>query len=170
MLRVGVLAALILLNFVVQATLLPFISIMQVTPDTALVFIISYAILRGDIEGALFGFFTGLVQDALGGFVLGFFALLGFLTGYICGKPFRDFFKDNYFLPFFVVVGVSLVYQFLVYVGTVMFLGQANFWFYFANIILPGTIYTASLAVPLYAFLHFINTRIERHEEPVNEI
>ncbi|MDR0271772.1 MAG: hypothetical protein LBI27_00435, partial [Clostridiales bacterium] len=82
----------------------------------------------------------------------------------------RDFFKDNYFLPFFVVLVVSFVYQFLVYLSSVLFFGQPDFWFYFRAIIFPKTIYTASLSVPLYAFLFFINSRIERFEEPVNEI
>jgi len=143
---------------------------MEVTPDTALVFIVSYAILRGDIEGAIFGFAAGLVQDILSGLFIGLFALLGFLTGYVCGKPFRDFFKDNYFLPFFVVVAVGLVYQFVVYVSSIMIFGQLDFSFYFRTIILPKTIYTASLSVPLYAFLHFINSRIEKREEPISEI
>ncbi|MCL1842612.1 MAG: rod shape-determining protein MreD [Defluviitaleaceae bacterium] len=162
MIRVFALTVLILLNFVLQATLFPHIAIMGVTPDTALILIISYAILRGDIEGAIFGFFAGLVQDALGGMFLGFFALLGFLTGYICGKPFRDFFKDNYFLPFFVVLVISLLYQLASYVGTVMFLGGHDFWFYFRTIILPKTIYTTSFSVPVYGFMHFLNGRIEK--------
>jgi rod shape-determining protein MreD len=143
---------------------------MEVTPDTALVFIVSYAILRGDIEGGIFGFAAGIVQDALGGTVLGFYALLGFLTGFVCGKPFRDFFKDNYFLPFFVVIGMCVVYQFVIYVSTVMFSGQADFWFYFRAILLPKTIYTASLSVPLYAFLYFLNYKIEQLEGYVREI
>jgi rod shape-determining protein MreD len=143
---------------------------MGVTPDTALVFIVSYAILRGEIEGGLFGFFAGLAMDVLGGGVLGFFALSGFLSGYVCGKPFRDFFKDNYFLPFFVIIAVSVVHQFFVYVFTVMFLERADFWLYFRIIIFPKTIYTASLSVPIYAFLHFVNLRIERYEAHPNEV
>ncbi|MCL2388131.1 MAG: rod shape-determining protein MreD [Defluviitaleaceae bacterium] len=170
MVRIAVLTILVLVNFTVQSTLLPHFAILGVTPDTALVFIVSYAILRGDIEGAIFGFFVGLVHDFLGGMFVGLFALLGFLTGYVCGKPFRDFFKDNYFLPFFVVVGVCLVYQFLLYVTSIMFLGQLDFWFYLRTIILPKTIYTASLSVPLYSLLHLINSRIERFEEPKNEV
>jgi rod shape-determining protein MreD len=163
-------AGLIIVNFVLQTTLFQSFAIFGVTPDTALVFIVSYAILRGDIEGAIFGFGAGLVQDIMGGLFIGLFALLGFLTGYICGKPFKDFFKDNYFLPFFVVVGVSLVYQMAVYISSVMIFGQLDFWFYFRTIILPKTIYSASLSVPLYSLLHFINARLERLEQPINDI
>lgn len=166
MLRILILAVLIIANFVIQSTLFPHIAIMGIMPDTALVFIVSYAILRGDIEGAIFGFFAGLMHDISGGLFIGFFALLGFLTGYLCGKPFRDFFKDNLFLPFFVVVGVSLVQQFLVYMTSVMLFGQLQFWTYFLRIILPGTLYTAAFSVPIYAFLHFINKKLEKREDP----
>jgi len=163
--RILVITALVFVNFVLQSTLFPQIAILGVTPDTALVLIISYAILRGEIEGALFGLFAGLVQDISGGFFIGIFALLGFITGYVCGKPFKDFFKDNYFLPFAIVVIISLVYQFVLYVTTIMFTGQLEFLHYFRTIILPKTIYTASLSIPLYSLLHLINAKVERHEE-----
>ena len=165
MLRIIVLTALVFVNFVLQSTFFPEIAILGVTPDTALVLIVSYAILRGDIEGALFGLFAGFVQDINGGMFIGIFAMLGFVTGYVCGKPFRDFFKDNYFLPFFIVVIVCLVYQFALYVTTILFTGQLEFWHYARTIILPKTIYTASLSIPLYSLLHLINARVERHEE-----
>jgi len=129
-----------------------------------LVLIVSYAILRNEIEGALFGLFAGLMMDIAGGMFIGIFAMLGFVVGYICGKPFKDFFKDNYFLPFFVVVCISFAHQFVLYVITIMFAGQLEFWHYMRTIILPKTIYTASLSIPLYGLLHFINIRLERHE------
>jgi len=163
--RILIMTVIIFINFVLQSTLFPEIAILGVTPDTALVLIVSYAILRNDIEGALFGFFVGLVTDLSSGMFIGIFAMLGFITGYVCGKPFKDFFKDNYFLPFFIVVAVSLVYQFVLYVTTIMFTGQLAFFHYARTIILPKTIYTASLSIPLYSFLHFVNAKVERHEE-----
>ena len=165
MIRTLIVTFLIFANFILQTTLLPQVAILGVTPDTALVLIVSYAILRGDIEGALFGFFTGLVQDVLSGMFIGLFALLGFVTGYICGKPFKDFFKDNYFLPFIIVVFASLFYQVALYVTTVMFTGQLDFMHYLRTIILPKTIYTASLSIPIYWVLHLINAKLERHQE-----
>ena len=165
MLRIFVLTLLVFINFVLQSTLFPHIAILGVTPDTALIFIVSYAILRREISGALFGMFAGFVQDASGGMFIGIFALLGFITGYVCGKPFKNFFKNNYFLPFAIVVIAGLANQLALYIATILFTGQVNFFHYARTIILPKTIYTASLAIPLYAFMHFINTRLERHEK-----
>jgi len=168
--RILVVTALVLVNFVLQSTLFPHIAILGVTPDTALILIVSYAILRGDIEGALFGMYAGFVQDLAGGFFIGMFALLGFVTGYICGKPFKDFFKDNYFLPFAILVIISLLYQIALYVATIMFTGQMDFLLYARTIILPKTIYTASLAIPLYSLLHYINARLERYEDRFSSV
>ena len=165
MLRIITLVVLVFVNFVLQSTLFPEITILGVIPDTALVLIVSYAILRREIEGALFGMFVGFVQDAASGMFIGIFAMLGFVIGYVCGKPFKNFFKDNYFLPFFIVVLASLAHQFALYIATVLFTGQVNFFHYARTIILPKTIYTASLSVPIYAFLHFINLRLERREK-----
>lgn len=165
MVRILSMSAIIIINFVLQTTFFPEIALLGVTPDTALVLIVSYGILRGDVEGAIFGLFMGLVFDMLSGTFIGIYALLGFLTGYVCGKPFKDFFKDNYFLPFIVVVFASICYQVMLYITTIMLTGNLDFWHYATTIILPKTIYTASLSIPLYSFLHFINSRIERHEE-----
>jgi len=156
---------LILINFTLQATLFPHLAIAGVTPDTALVLIVSYGILRGEIEGGIFGFFAGLTLDILGGMVIGIFALFGFLTGYVCGKPFKNFFKDNYFLPFIVVFFVSLIYQFTLYVTTILITGQLDFWHFFVSIIVPKTVYTTSLSIPIYVFMLFVNNRLEKYDE-----
>ena len=162
--RPAVMGVLILINFVLQTSVWSRLAIFGATPDTALVFIVSYGILRGDVEGAIFGFSAGLLQDIFSGGPLGMFALLGFLIGYISGKPFKDFFKDNYFLPFFIVLAAVLFQQLTIYVSSFLFLGHVNLAHFARTIILPVTIYTLALSIPLYSLLHFINERVERWE------
>jgi len=162
--RLAIIGSFILINYVMQTSVLSHVAIFGVTPDTALIFIVSYGILRGDVEGAIFGFSAGLLQDIFSGGPIGMFALFGLLIGYVSGKPFRDFFKDNYFLPFFIVLIAILFQQFMVYISSFLFLGHLNLALYARTIILPTTIYTVSLSIPLYSLLHFINGRIERFE------
>ena len=161
--RVGCMAALILINYIVQSTVLVRFSILGVNPDTAIIFIVSYGILRGDVEGAIFGFFSGLTHDLFGAHFVGLYAMLGMFTGFVAGKPFKDYFKDNYFLPFMIVVAATLSYQLFIYL-TFLIRGRLDFWFYFTSIILPKTIYTAAIALPLYSLMFVINTRIEDYE------
>ena len=112
MMRVGCMAALIIINYVLQSTVFVRAAILGVTPDTAIIFIVSYGILRGDVEGAIFGFFSGLTHDIFGGDFVGLYAMLGMFTGFVAGKPFKDYFKDNYFLPFMIVVGAHFHIRF----------------------------------------------------------
>ena len=164
MLRTACMFLLIIIVFVFESTALGSVAILGVKPDLTLILIVSYAILRGDMEAAVFGFFAGLAHDICGGYFLGLYAMLGLLTGYLCGKPFKDFFKDNYFLPFFVVVIATVCYQILFYCAGVLFLGRVGLFYYTRVIIIPKTIYTASLSIPLYSLLHAANARIERYE------
>ena len=147
-----------------RTTIWPELAIVGVTPDTALILIVSYGMLRGDIEGALFGLAMGFMTDLFGGTVFGFYALLGFAAGYISGKPFRSFFKDNYFLPFLIVLLMVLAYQLLVYVTHLMIGDGVGFWFYLHAMMLPKTVYTVALAIPFYTLFHFCNARLEAFE------
>jgi len=157
-------AALILFNYLLQSTVLQSIQILGVTPDTAVILIVGYGIMRNDVEGAVFGFFAGLAHDLFGGYFIGLYAMLGMLTGYVCGKPFRDFFHNIYFLSFFMVAAATLVYQLLFYIASFMFLGHLELGHYFQTIIFPKTIYTAVLAIPVYFILYAVNSRLERYE------
>lgn len=165
MLRLACMAVLLLLNYVFQTTALNTVALLGVKPDTALIFIVSYGILRGDVEGAIFGFGAGLLHDMGSGYFIGLYAMLGMLTGYVCGKPFKDFFHDNYFFPFFVVIAATVCYQFLFYCSSFLFMGKVDFLYYARTIILPKTIYTASLSIPLYSLLYAINARVEAYEK-----
>jgi cell shape-determining protein MreD len=90
--------------------------------------------------------------------------MLGMLVGFFCGKPFKDFFHDNYFLPFFVVVIATIVYQFMFFCAAVLFTGTVDLLYFARVIILPKTIYTASLSIPLYILMFYINDKIEIYE------
>ena len=164
MVRIPVMTVLIIINYVLQTTVWQEMAILGVTPDIAIIFTVSYGMMRGEVEGAFFGLGAGFLMDLFSGVTFGVYALLGFVVGYISGKPFRDFFKDNFFLPFFIVLCITVIYQFVLYVVHFMFRGQLDFWFYVHAIILPTTVYTAVLAIPFYSLLHFINRNIEAFE------
>ncbi len=165
MVRILVMTAIVLVNFVLQSSVLPAIEIFGVTPDTALILIVGYGVLRGDVEGAVFGFFCGLAQDLFGAYYIGLFAMLGMLTGFVCGKPFKDFFHDNALLPFIVVPVAAVAYQFIFYCAAFLFTGESSLWYYTGYVIIPKTIYTAAFAMPVYSLLYLINGRLENYEK-----
>ncbi len=165
MLRIVIMTLLICVNYVFQASVLPGMELLGVSPDTALIFTVGYGILRGDVEGAVFGFFCGLVHDILGGDYIGLYAMLGMLTGYVCGKPFKDFFHDNALLPFLVVPAAGIIYQFIFFCASFLFTGRSSLLYYTGAVIIPKTIYTCAFAIPVYSLLYIINGWLERHEK-----
>ena len=160
--RAFIVGILLLLNLILQSTLFGHFEILGVLPNTALLIIVSYAILRGDVEGAIVGFFAGLLQDLFFARYIGFFALCGALTGYVCGKPFKDFFRENYMLPMILVLAAMLANSFVFYVFHFLLQGQTDLLYYVQKIILPETVYTLFLSIPVYRMMYGLNERLEK--------
>jgi rod shape-determining protein MreD len=164
MLRAVVMFVVMFVNLILQSTAFNYIEIINVKPNTALLLIVAYALLRGDIEGAAFGFVSGLLQDLFFGRVIGLYAMLGMVTGFVCGKPFKDFYKENYLIPIFLTGIVCVSYEFLFYVTYFLFQGKVSIMTYFGRIILPETMYTLVVTMPVYRLIYNINKRLESHE------
>jgi len=134
-------------------------------PNTALIIVVSYAMLRGDVEGAILGFCAGLLSDIFFGRIIGVSALLLMFVGFFAGKPFKDFFKENYIAPIILVGVASLAYEFMFYVFNFLLLGRVDFLRYLGRIILPVSAYNLVLAVFIYRMLYGINGALERRKE-----
>ena len=163
--RITVTGLVIFINFILQSTLFDYIRIGAIKPNTALVIIVCYAILRGDVEGSIMGFFTGLLQDMFFGNVIGLNALLYAIIGYFCGKPFKNFYNENFMLPITLVAFSSAFYEFGFYFFTFLFRGRIDILQYFWAIILPGTVYAIILSVPIYRLVYGINGLLEEREK-----
>ena len=151
----------LLLNMILQSTLFQNFAILGVLPNTALLLVVSYAILRGDVEGAFVGFFAGLLQDIFFARYIGFYAMCGALTGFVCGKPFKDFFRENYLMPVVLVAAAMFANEFVFYVFHFLLFGQTDFWYYFHKLILPAMVYTLFLSIPIYRLVYGLNRRLE---------
>ncbi len=158
----------VITNFVIQASLFKYIEINGIKPNTGLIIVICYAILRGDVEGSIIGFCTGFLHDMYFGKIIGLHALLGLLTGYFCGKPFKDFYNENYLLPI-VLTGISsLLYETAFYITNFFFMARMDFLFYFERIIFPGSVYNIVFCVPIYMLMYTINRDLESYERKTN--
>lgn len=162
--RVLVFSITVLLNFVLQTTVMRGIAVSDVIPNTALCIVISYAILRGDIEGAIMGFFAGLMQDIFFGRYIGFYALSYSLLGFLCGKPFRDFFPENYFMPLILTAICSLLNNAAFYTFNFLMRDKLDFTYYFFKVILPEALYTVLAAAFLYKVVYAINKKVMKFE------
>lgn len=155
----------ILICFILQTTVFQWVALAHVTPNLLLILTVAIGLMRGRTEGLLVGFVCGLLIDFCYGDVIGLYALIFMLIGYLNGYSHRIFVKDDLTIPI-LLVGVSqFVYFFLFYVFEYLLKGKLNILFYLVRIGLPEIVYTVVVSIVLYKLLNIINTRIDRKEE-----
>ncbi len=163
--RVFIVSLIILINYILQSTVFNYIEILSIRPNAALAIVVCYAILRGDVEGAILGFFTGLLQDIFFGRYIGFYALTYSLLGFCCGKPFKDFFREHYFIPILLALAASYLNNMAFYIFNFLLRAKLEFGYYFFKVILPEAIYTALISAVIYKILYVVNSKIELREK-----
>lgn len=162
--RIIIVAVILLLNICLQTTLLQAIQVRGVLPNTAVVIIVSYSLLRGSTEGAVVGFFSGLLYDLLFGNSFGFYACLGLVCGFLSGKAHKNFYRENYILPLAICTCAAFFYETTIYFTGFFLRGNLDLLFFIRNLILPTAVYTAIFSIPLYRILFGINEYLEEKE------
>lgn len=146
----------IIINFIVQSTLLQHFRIFGILPNTALIMVVVFSILWGKNKGAVIGFFTGILQDILLGKMLGVNALIYMLIGYNMGVFERMIFKDNYITPLFFTMISTFLYYIMYYVIMYMAHIKIEFVYLIKNIIPMEVIYNSILSIFIYRILYNI--------------
>ncbi len=168
--RCIIISIILIINTILQSTYFEYIKIIGIKPNTAIIIIVSFSIMRGSFEGSLIGFASGLLQDIFFGTNIGTHALLGLYIGYFCGKVTKDFFSDNYILELCLCFISVLSYECIIYVFGFLIRGKTDFSYILNNIILPEVVYTSFISLFIYKMLYFINSKIEEHEKPTKKI
>lgn len=150
---------------VLQSTYFQHFRIRGTIPNFYIIIIVSFALLRGSKEGAIVGFFGGLIQDIFFGTSIGFYALLGMYVGYFCGKLNNDFYRDSFLLPITLTVFSTFFYELSVYIFTYLVRGKVQFIYYLNNIILPELVYTGVISIFIYQCIYFLNEKLELREK-----
>lgn len=163
--RILLTSILVFVNFILQTTLLPYLSIGGVLPNTALIIVVSYALLRGSISGAMVGFFSGMLMDIFFGTSIGFYALLFLLAGLTIGRSQKEFYRENYLLPVIICSLTAMVYESIVFITGFVFQGETNILYFLLRLLIPEAVYTAVVTVPIYRLLFGVNEWLELKEK-----
>jgi rod shape-determining protein MreD len=146
-----------LLIILLQTTLVRFLAVGGLEPDIVLVWIVFYALRRGQISGTIAGFASGLLLDLLSGAdgMLGLAALsktvVGFLTGY--------YFNENKTLQtlgsyrsVLILAGMAFVHN-LIYFTIFLQGTDVGVWGTLALYGIPSAAYTAAIGLlPMFAY------------------
>jgi rod shape-determining protein MreD len=105
----------VLLFLLAQVSLAPRISIGAISPDFVLLIVVFFALYRGSIRGAIFGFVVGFLQDLGNPEMLGLNAMTKSMLGFLMGHAGTKTFPDNVLflggLFFVAAFGHDIVYQ-----------------------------------------------------------
>lgn len=159
--RIIVYSIFIFLVVLLQTTLADYIKIYNVKPNLILILVVSVALLRGNGEGAVIGFTTGLIMDMLFGRILGFFALLGMYLGLIIGSVNKRLYRENFLVVIFFTFVSTIAYEGAVYSLNAFMRGDVELLYPFTRIILPEAIYNSVVSILVYAIVIRMNKKFE---------
>lgn len=142
--------ALLFLVVVVQLSIMANVDILGGRPNLLLVALVSVALLRGAIFGAVGGFCAGLLADTGVFGTLGFTALLLTLAGYWTGRYGETTGRDRAHAPLLSVAVVTVLYQVAALVLRFMLGEHAPAGHIFAGLA-PTVLLNLIIAVPVYA-------------------
>ena len=149
----GKVALLLVVAVLLQTLLVSRVSVLGVTADLFLILTILVAVSRGSMEGAIVGFFAGLVADIAFLQPLGVRALIYVLAGYFVGMFVARFETANPWAVLLLAGTASFAAQFVFGLFQYMMGPRAGFPTMVATQMIPGAILDALVAVALYVFL-----------------
>lgn len=163
--RTIVTALFILICYMLQCTVFPNLSLASIKPNLMIVVTAAFGFMRGPKEGVLIGFFSGLLIDIQFGSILGFYALIYLLVGYVNGLFEQLYFDEDIKLPLILIAASEFIYGLVVYVLMFLLRSEFNFLHYLSHIIIPELIYTIVVTLGLYPLILFVNQKLEAEEK-----
>ena len=151
--------------FILQCSVFTNLSFAGIIPNLMIILTSSFGFMRGEKEGLIIGFFSGLLSDIFFGEFLGFYALVLMYIGYINGKFSRIFYPEDIKLPIALIVISDLSYGILCYILLFLLRGRFNFPYYFTGVILPEALYTIVVTIFLYPVILKVNEKLEAREK-----
>lgn len=140
----------LMLNFIFQSTILQHFKVLGVIPNTSLILVVIFALLKGKYNGAFTGLILGLFQDIFFGGVIGINAFIYFTIGYTAGLLDDKVFKENLVLPFLTILSSTVIYNIMYYLFMLFLSRDVSFIVMLKDILLKEMIYNSIVAIFIY--------------------
>lgn len=153
----------LLLSAVLQSTLLENIRILGGRPDLVLLLAVTWAVIRGAQDGAMWGFIGGMFCDALSASPFGMWTLVLTLVGFLAGQPWVHSLGPTVMrLALMSAIG-TLTGHILLLVLMVLFGYPVNFWHGIQTVAGPAALLNVLLSPFAFTFLVWFH---QRSQEP----
>ncbi len=157
-----IVSACILICFILQSSVLPYLKVAGVSPNLMIVLVASLSFQTGERSGLFIGLFSGLLCDVFFGPIIGFNGLVMAFIGYLSGKLKRLLYAEDFFFPMILVAGCDMVYGFLNFIFLFLMRNRMILREFFLQYMLPETIYTVIISLALYPLFAWIYDRFLR--------
>ncbi len=114
--KIWLMAAIILINFILQTSLNSFLDIFGVIPNISLILVVIFSVMTNGIIGGILGIFTGILYDIMFYEVFGVNTLIYFIIGALAGYFSEEINKENYSMYCTVVFIATVLMNFSFYV------------------------------------------------------
>ena len=148
-LRKVIVTLFVVLCFILQCSVFNSLALGGIIPNLMIILTSSFGFMRGEKEGLLIGFFSGLLCD------------IGFINGKFC----RIFYPEDIKLPLALIVVSDISYGLLCYILMFLLRGRFHFPYYFTRVILPEALYTIVVTIVLYPLILKVNQKLEEKEK-----
>ena len=148
-------AALLFVAAIAQVSIFSQLRVYGGVPQVVLVTLISVALLRGAVAGAIAGFFAGLIVDTATLGQLGLTSLVLTVSGYWIGRYGETTGRDRGHAPFLSVAVVTFLYAFGILLVTFM-LGERAPAGPEMRSLLPTIVMNLVLTAPVYALVRIL--------------
>ena len=166
MIHINIYASILLLISValIQATIIPHLTLWGVKPDLMLLVVISWSLLRGAREGIAWGFIGGLCLDLFSGAPFGVSALALLIVSFFSGLGEATVFRTHVILPLATAFLASLFYN-LIFLLVLETLGWRVAWLDdLIKFVLPASLLNVLLIPLVYPAMRWLHRKTGREE------
>lgn len=146
----------IIINLIIQSTILPYFEIFGVVPNTALIIVVVLALGKGKYYGGIFGLIIGLLQDVIFSVTIGVNGVIFFFIGYLIGFVEDTFARDNIANPIILTALATIFYN-IIYSLFLFFLSiNISYIIAVKSVFSIEVIYNSIVSIIIYKLFHSI--------------
>lgn len=114
--KFSLMAAVIVISFILQTSFFSFFNILGTVPNLSLVLVVIFALMTDRVKGGILGIITGVLYDAMIYDVFGIYTLIYFIIGSTAGAYSDDMLRENYAVYAATTAVATLLCHFLLYI------------------------------------------------------
>ncbi|HHV74054.1 MAG TPA: rod shape-determining protein MreD [Thermoanaerobacterium sp.] len=151
---------LIILEIILQATLMKYIAILGVKPDALLILVIAFSLLNGTGESITLSLFGGILVDVLFNNAIGFVTISLLIVAYLTGILSKNVFRESTFVAFVFVFLGTILYNLIMIFSMLLMKYELNP-SYLLNVVIIQSVYNSIITIFIYRYIVRFNNFVK---------